>query len=328
MGKPRVFIDGEAGTTGLQIRSRLQGRNDLELISIDPALRKDQNERKRLLGSADLVILCLPDEASREAVSMIENETTRVLDASTAYRVAEGWTYGFPEMTPTQKAEIQGARFVSNPGCYSTGMIALVRPLVDAGLIPADAPISVQGFSGYSGGGRQLVDAMEGRGGEHPLAGLFKSYALGLAHKHLPEMQKYGTLQFAPLFTPSVGAWRQGMLVQVPLFLRTLPAGTTAESIHAALAEHYRGQRFIEVMPFEHGKPAEPQLDPQTLNDTNKLQIFVFSNAALGQVLLMARLDNLGKGASGAAVQNLDVMLGLEGEQDYSVPPEAPAVTP
>ncbi|GEM48082.1 N-acetyl-gamma-glutamyl-phosphate reductase [Deinococcus cellulosilyticus] len=320
MGKPRVFIDGEAGTTGLQIRSRLEGRTDLELVSIDPALRKDQNERRRLINSADVVVLCLPDEASKEAVGMLENDTTRVLDASTAYRVAEGWTYGFPEMTPSQKDEIRNARFVSNPGCYSTGMIALVRPLVDAGILPANAALSVQGFSGYSGGGRQLVDAMENRGGTHPLAGKFKSYALGLAHKHVPEMKKYGALQTAPLFTPSVGAWRQGMLVQIPLHLSTLPEGTTGEKIHAALANHYAGQRFIEVMPFEHGKPAEPQLDPQDLNDTNRLQVFVFENASLGHVLLVARLDNLGKGASGAAAQNLDVMLGLEGDHDYSVP--------
>lgn len=319
MGKPRVFIDGEAGTTGLQIRARLQDRTDLELISIDPALRKDQNERKRLLNLADVVVLCLPDEASKEAVEMLDNDTTRVLDASTAFRVAEGWTYGFPEMTEGQKDRIRNARFVSNPGCYSTGMIALIRPLTDAGLLSEQTLLSVQGFSGYSGGGRQLVDAMEGKG-THPMAGQFKAYALGLSHKHLPEMKTYGGLQHAPLFTPAVGAWRQGMLVQVPLHLSMFPEGTTPEHIHAALEKHYQGQRFIEVMPYEHGKPENAILDPQALNDTNKLQIFVFANPELGQVLMVSRLDNLGKGASGAAAQNLDVMLGLEGDQDYSVP--------
>ncbi|MCS7057812.1 MAG: N-acetyl-gamma-glutamyl-phosphate reductase [Meiothermus sp.] len=314
--RPKVFIDGEAGTTGLQIRARLKDRTDLELLSIDPARRKDEAERKRLLNEADVAILCLHDELSKAAMSMLENPSTRVLDTSSAHRVAEGWVYGFPELTPEQPKRIREARFVANPGCYPTGVIALLRPLVDAGLLPATFPISVHAISGYSGGGRQLIEAMEGRG-EHRLAGDYRAYGLELAHKHIPEMTLYARLERPPIFTPAVARFRQGMLDFIPLHLWALPKRTTAAELHEALVERYRGQRFIRVMPLETYGAHHPVLDPQALNGTNLLELFVFENPKQEQALLVARFDNLGKGASGAAVQNLDIMLGLEGPHTY-----------
>jgi N-acetyl-gamma-glutamyl-phosphate reductase len=319
--KPKIFIDGEAGTTGLQIRARLQGRDDLELVSIDHAKRKDESERKRLLNSVDLVVLCLPDEAAKESVSWLENPDVRVLDASTAHRVAPGWVYGFPELTRDQPEAIRDARFVANVGCYATGAIALLRPLMDAGLIPGDQPLSIQGTSGYSGGGRQLIDAFEGRGNHH-LHGPYRAYAMNLDHKHLPEIQKYAHLTRTPVFTPAVGDFAQGMLVQIPLHLEALPKRATGADLHAALEQHYAGQRFVQVLPLEQNAGGTRVLDPETLNNTNMLEVMVFENPAHGLALLVARLDNLGKGASGAAAQNIDVMLGLSGERDYALKPE------
>lgn len=318
MGKPKIFIDGEAGTTGLQIRLRLAGRDDLELLSIDPAQRKDALERKRLLNQADVAILCLPDEAAKEAVAMIENPQTRVLDASSAHRVAEGWVYGFPELSPLQPDLIRQARFVANPGCYATGAIALLRPLVDAGLLPEGFAASVQGISGYSGGGRALIEAMEGKG-EHRLAGDYRAYGLELTHKHIPEMTRYSRLLHEPIFTPAVARFAQGMLVMIPVHLWALPKGVRACELHAALAERYQGQRFVEVMTLETYGAHHPVLDPQALNNTNRMELFVFENPTREQALLVARFDNLGKGASGAAAQNLDLMLGTVEEHAYQV---------
>ncbi|WP_293910665.1 N-acetyl-gamma-glutamyl-phosphate reductase [Deinococcus sp.] len=306
---PRVFIDGEAGTTGLQIRARLAGRSDIELLSIDPARRKDPQARRELLNAADVAVLCLHDDLAREAVSLIQNPETRLLDASSAHRTDPNWTYGFPELEAEQPELIRSARHVSNPGCYATGAVALLRPLTGAGLISRGARLSIQGFSGYSGGGRVLVDAHE-QGTPHPLAGPFRSYGLTLDHKHRPEMALRGGLDHAPLFTPHVGSWAQGMLVQIPLHLE----GVTVSDLRNALSQHYAGQRFVSVIP-EAENPAI--LGPEALNGSNRLELFVYGGAD-GQALLVARLDNLGKGASGAAVQNLDVMLGLEGAgHDY-----------
>lgn len=304
----KIFIDGEHGTTGLLIRDLLRERSDVEVISIAPEKRKDLAERKRLLNAVDLAVLCLPDDAAKESVSMIENTNVRVIDASTAHRIAPGWVFGFPELTPAQTELIRASKRVANPGCWSTCFIALMRPLVDAGLIPKDFAATTWGVSGYSGGGRQMVDAFENENGANAKT-KFIAYGMKLAHKHLPEMQHYSGLTHAPVFTPSVGAFRQGMLVEIPLPLWSLSKAVSGADLHAALSEHYAGQKYVTVKPYTNEPPTE--LDPEALNDTNWLELFVFDNPKTQQAVLVARHDNLGKGAGRAAVQNMGLMLGL-----------------
>jgi N-acetyl-gamma-glutamyl-phosphate reductase len=305
----KVFIDGEAGTTGLQIRERLEGRRDITLVSIDADKRKDASERKRLLNGVDAVILCLPDEAAREAVTMVENDAVKVIDASTAFRVAPDWTYGFAEMAKDQRAKIAASKRISNPGCYPTGFIALVRPLVEAGIVPRDWPVSVNAVSGYSGGGKAMIAEFEDESAPNFTRAPFRIYAMGQAHKHVPEMQLYAGLSRAPFFAPSVGRYYKGMIVEVPLHASALPKAVTIAEVHAALAEAYAGERFVEVASLAEAA-ALKTLAPEGLNDTNRMKLFVFGHDE--QVRLVALLDNLGKGASGAAVQNLNLALGLD----------------
>ncbi len=306
----RIFIDGEAGTTGLQIRDRLAGRRDLELLSIAPDKRKDQAERKRLLNAADVAILCLPDDAAKESVSLIENDTTKVIDASTAHRVADGWTYGFAEMDKAQAQKIAASRRVGNPGCWPQGAIATLRPLVEAGLLPADYPVTVHGISGYSGGGKSMIADYEAAGEG---ANEFMPYGLTFKHKHLPELKTYARLSALPLFTPAVGNFAQGMITVVPLQLWTLDKVPTGADLHAAIADHFAAIEggFVEVAPLVEAERT-PELNPERYNDTNRMVLHVFANDERAQAALVAVYDNLGKGASGAAVQNLNLMLGVE----------------
>jgi N-acetyl-gamma-glutamyl-phosphate reductase len=307
---PKVFIDGEAGTTGLQIRQRLAARTDLCVVSIDEARRKDREARRELLNSADAVILCLPDEAAKEAVSLVESNSVAVIDASTAHRTAPGWAYGFPEMAADHRAGIAASRRIANPGCWPTGFIALARPLVAAGLLPADWPLSVHGVSGYSGGGRSMIAEFEDEGAANHTAVPYRLYGLDLQHKHVPEMRVHAGLARRPVFAPAVGRYRQGMLVEVPLLLEALPGSPRLTAIHACLADAYVGERFVEVASLEEASGLKT-LDPEGLNGTNRLRLFVFGAGSGGQARLVALLDNLGKGASGAAVQNLNLALGL-----------------
>jgi len=294
MIKPAIFIDGDAGTTGLQIRERLKGRQDLEIVGIPAEKRKDADERCRLMNDVDLVILCLPDDAAREAVALIRNRTVRIIDASTAHRVASEWVYGFPELLAGQSERIHSATKVSNPGCWPTGALALIRPLIASRLLPSDHPLSIGGISGYTGGGRQLIEAFE-RPDNDRITDPYRLYGLQLTHKHLPEIVFYGGLARKPLFTPAYGAFPQGMLVQVPLALWTLPRKVSGSEIYEVLAAKYEGQPFVRVMPLE--PPDGDVLSPVGLVGTNLLELFVFQNVADEHVLLVARLDNLGKGA-------------------------------
>jgi N-acetyl-gamma-glutamyl-phosphate reductase len=307
----KIFIDGEAGTTGLQIRERLAGRADLQVLSIAPERRKDADARRELLNEAEVVILCLPDAAAREAVELIDSNSTRVIDASTAHRVSPGWVYGFPEMSPAQRSEIASAARVSNPGCYPTGMIALVRPLVEAELIPQVWPVTVNAVSGYSGGGKSMIAEFEDEASPGFTRAPYRAYGLSLAHKHVPEMQVYGGLESPPLFAPAVGRYYKGMIVEVPLQLWSLPSQPTLEDLHAVLADAYPPGGFVEVASLEESRSLKG-LDPEALNGTNRMRLYVFGNEDEGQARLVALLDNLGKGASGAAVQNLNIMLGLD----------------
>ncbi|WP_244787135.1 N-acetyl-gamma-glutamyl-phosphate reductase [Cupriavidus pauculus] len=307
MRYPLVFIDGDQGTTGLQIHERLRGRDDLRVLTLPAGQRKDARARADAINSCDIAILCLPDAAAREAVASIVNPAVRVIDASSAHRTTPGWTYGFPEMNAGQAQRIANAQRVSNPGCYPTGAIGLLNPLAQAGLLPVYYPLAIHAVSGYSGGGRSAVETYEGPQAQNALP--FQVYGLGLAHKHAPEIQQHAGLARRPIFLPAYGAFRQGIVVTVPLQLDLLAPGTDIETLHACLSDHYAGARHVQVMSLAESADAT-RLDPQALNGTNDMRLGVFGSREHGHVLLAAVFDNLGKGASGAAVQNLDLMLG------------------
>jgi N-acetyl-gamma-glutamyl-phosphate reductase len=304
--QPSVFIDGGAGTTGLGIRKRLEMVPEIVLRSLPEAQRKDASARQDMMAACDLVVLCLPDDAAREAVALagaLDSDTPKMLDASTAHRIDPEWTYGFPEMAPEQPGKIATSRKVTNPGCYPTGAIGLLRPLVQAGLVPRDYPITISAVSGYSGGGRSMIEAHDRAGGP-----AFELYALGLEHKHVPEIEFFAGLSRRPIFMPSVGHFRQGMLVSVPLYLDDLPGRPTGADLRETLRAFYEGSEHVTVA---FGTRPD-KLEPEGLNGTDRLDLYVCANESRGHAVLIAHLDNLGKGASGAAVQNLRLMLDLD----------------
>jgi N-acetyl-gamma-glutamyl-phosphate reductase len=318
----KVFIDGEAGTTGLQIAQRLAARRDIALLHLSDAERKEPARRAACLNEADVSILCLPDDAAREAVALIENDRARVIDASTAHRMAPGWTYGFAEYDAAQPDAIARAKRVTNPGCYACGAVAMLHPLVARGLLPADCPVTINAVSGYSGGGKRLIARFEEPDSPDATDSNYYLYGLALAHKHVPEIQAHAGLAHAPVFSPSVGRFAQGMIVSLPLPLWALPGRPSARQIHTALAEHYAGRggpKGVSVAPFNDGAALADELDPEALNGSDRLEIHVFANEAQEQALICAVLDNLGKGAAGQAVQNLNLMLGLPEEAGIEV---------
>ena len=307
---PLVFIDGDQGTTGLQVRQWLAGRNDLQVLQLPPEHRKSAAHRAQALNDCDVALLCLPDEAAREAVTLVRRPGVRLIDASSAHRTTPGWVYGLPELAAGQAQRIAEANRVSNPGCYPTGTLALIRPLIDAGLLPADYPMVIHAVSGYSGRGRAGVEAHEGTAAAQAVP--FQVYGLGLNHKHVPEIQQHAGLTHAPVFVPAYGHYRQGIVVTIALHLRLLPPGVTAAHLHAALQVHHAAQAFIEVQDMStEAEAVAQQIDPRALNGSNRLRLAVYAQPRTGQVLLTAVLDNLGKGAAGAAVQNLSLMLDL-----------------
>jgi N-acetyl-gamma-glutamyl-phosphate reductase len=305
----KVYVDGQEGTTGLRIHEMLARRSDIEVLRIDPERRKDAQERARLLDAADVAFLCLPDAAAREAAALVTNPRTCVIDASTAHRTASGWAFGLPELAPEQRAKLRASKRISNPGCHASAFILAVRPLVDAGLVPAGLPLSATSITGYSGGGKKMIEQYRAGGDERLRAP--RPYALGLSHKHIPEMMAHTGLTAQPVFLPIVADFYKGLAVSVPLHFSQLPRGTGAARLHAALAERYAGERYVRVMPLSDPETIEHGFfDVQACNDTNLCDIFVFANEQ--QALLLARLDNLGKGASGAAVQAMNVHLGAD----------------
>ena len=308
--KYKVFVDGQEGTTGLQIHDRLSGRSDLIILEIDPEKRKDPDTRRELLNEADIVFLCLPDQAAKESVALVSNPETRIIDASTAFRIADGWTYGLPELGRHQREAVASSVRVSNPGCHATGFILALYPLVKQGIVPADYPVTCCSVTGYSGGGKKLIEKYK-NGANEETVHFPRHYALGLSHKHLPEMQKMTGLNYPPLFTPIVSNFYKGMAVSIPLFSRLLGKQVTAPVLRDLLAEYYASEHFVKVMPFS----SEEYLDNgffimESCNNTNHIEIFVFGHD--DQILLLSRFDNLGKGASGAAIQNMNIMLGLD----------------
>ncbi len=314
----KIFIDGEVGTTGLQIKARLEARADISLLRLDEAVRKDPAARGEMLNAADLVVLCLPDAAARDAVSMIDNPAVKVVDASTAHRTAADWVYGFPEYEAGQRDKIAAARWVTNPGCYAITAVAMLHPLVKGGLLPADFPVTVNAISGYSGGGKNMIAEFEDAQADNYSEAPFRVYALGLEHKHVPEIQRWSGLEMRPLLVPSVGRYRQGMIVQLPLQLGALPGRPTPGDVHDMLTAHYRDCRFVTVVD-RAAAAAMKGLEPESVNGSNELRLHVFAHEEHGHAVVMGLLDNLGKGASGQAVQNLNIMLGLSDDAGLDV---------
>jgi N-acetyl-gamma-glutamyl-phosphate reductase len=310
--KPKVYVDGHVGTTGLRIRDWLAQRDDLDVLTLPESARRDAAARREAVRSAEVAVLCLPDDAAREAVQWVHDCPTRVIDASTAHRVADGWVYGLPELTGGQRAAIRGAKYVANPGCYASAVILLIRPLIDAGLLAPEAALSIHALSGYSGGGKQLIERWEDHAGGLLDLPYEAPYALGRVHKHIPEMMRYARLRTEPQFVPAVGPFRCGMRVEVALHATLLGRGTTGEAVHGVLTERYRDEPFVRVQPaLTESAVEERSLDPLACNDTNRIELSVAPHPS-GHVLLVAVLDNLGKGAAGVAIQSLNLLLGLD----------------